>query len=154
MVNKVILIGNVGADPDVRYLEGGTAVANLRLATTERYKNKNGENIDQTEWHNIVLWRGLAEIVENMYTKECVCISKDASGPEAGTTRTATNVIRQKYGPIICKCYPINRKETTPEQFPGRSTRLPTRNLQLLQQLHWPRNDSDDLPFKTETCRL
>ena len=64
MVNKVILIGNVGADPEVRYLEGGVAVANLRLATTERYKNKNGENIDQTEWHNIVLWRGLAEIVE------------------------------------------------------------------------------------------
>ena len=49
MVNKVILIGNVGADPEVRYLEGGVAVANLRLATTERYKNKNGENIDQTE---------------------------------------------------------------------------------------------------------
>ncbi len=69
MVNKVILIGNVGADPDVRYLEGGTAVANLRLATTERYKNKNGENIDQTEWHNIVLWRGLAEIVEKYVHK-------------------------------------------------------------------------------------
>ena len=69
MVNKVILIGNVGADPEVRYLEGGTAVANLRLATTERYKNKNGENIDQTEWHNIVLWRGLAEIVEKYVHK-------------------------------------------------------------------------------------
>lgn len=69
MVNKVILIGNVGADPEVRYLEGGTAVANLRLATTERYRNKNGENIDQTEWHNIVLWRGLAEIVEKYVHK-------------------------------------------------------------------------------------
>lgn len=69
MVNKVILIGNVGADPDVRYLEGGTAVANLRLATTESYKNKNGERVDQTEWHNIVLWRGLAEIVEKYVHK-------------------------------------------------------------------------------------
>lgn len=69
MVNKVILIGNVGADPEVRYLEGGTAVANLRLATTERYRNKNGENVDQTEWHNIVLWRGLAEIVEKYVRK-------------------------------------------------------------------------------------
>lgn len=69
MVNKVILIGNVGADPDVRYLEGGTAVANLRLATTESYKNKNGEKVDQTEWHNIVLWRGLAEIVEKYVHK-------------------------------------------------------------------------------------
>ncbi len=69
MVNKVILIGNVGADPEVRYLDGGVAVANLRLATTERYKNKNGENIDQTEWHNVVLWRGLAEIVEKYVKK-------------------------------------------------------------------------------------
>jgi len=69
MVNKVILIGNVGADPDVKYLEGGVAVANLRLATTERYRNKNGENVDQTEWHNIVLWRGLAEIVEKYVRK-------------------------------------------------------------------------------------
>lgn len=69
MVNKVILIGNVGADPDVKYLEGGVAVANLRLATTERYRNKNGETVDQTEWHNIVLWRGLAEIVEKYVKK-------------------------------------------------------------------------------------
>ena len=87
MVNKVILIGNVGADPEVRYLEGGVAVANLRLATTERYKNKNGENIDQTEWHNIVLWRGLAEIVEKYVKKECVSISKDGFVPVPGTTR-------------------------------------------------------------------
>lgn len=69
MVNKVILIGNVGADPEVRYLDGGVAVANLRLATTESYKNKNGEKVDQTEWHNIVLWRNLAEIVEKYVKK-------------------------------------------------------------------------------------
>lgn len=69
MVNKVILIGNVGADPEVRYLDGGIAVANLRLATTERYKSKNGETVEQTEWHNIVLWRGLAEVVEKYVKK-------------------------------------------------------------------------------------
>lgn len=69
MVNKVILIGNVGADPEIRYLDGGTAVANLRLATTESYKNKNGERVDQTEWHNIVLWRGLAEVTEKYVKK-------------------------------------------------------------------------------------
>lgn len=69
MINKVILIGNVGADPEVRYLEGGVAVANLRLATSESYKNKNGDRVDQTEWHNIVLWRGLAEITEKYVKK-------------------------------------------------------------------------------------
>ena len=68
MVNKVILVGNVGADPEVKYLEGGVAVANLRLATTERYK-RNGETVEQTEWHSIVIWRGLAEVVEKYVTK-------------------------------------------------------------------------------------
>ena len=69
MVNKVILIGNVGAEPEVKTLESGIAVANLRLATTESYKNKNGERVDQTEWHSIVLWKGLAEIVEKYVHK-------------------------------------------------------------------------------------
>ena len=69
MVNKVILIGNVGSEPEVKTLESGIAVANLRLATTESYKNKNGERVDQTEWHSIVLWKGLAEIVEKYVHK-------------------------------------------------------------------------------------
>lgn len=69
MVNKVILIGNVGADPDIKYLEGGVAVARFSLATTESYKNKNGDRVDQTEWHNIVLWRNLAEIAEKYVKK-------------------------------------------------------------------------------------
>lgn len=69
MVNKVILIGNVGADPDVRYLEGGVAVANFRLATSEVYNNRNGEQVRQTEWHNIVLWRNLAQIAEKYVKK-------------------------------------------------------------------------------------
>ncbi len=69
MVNKVILVGNVGMDPEVRYLEGGTAVATMRLATSETYKNKNGERITQTEWHSVVLWRGLADIAEKYVKK-------------------------------------------------------------------------------------
>ena len=61
-VNKVILIGNLGRDPEVQTLEGGIAVAKFPLATTESYKDRNGERHDQTEWHNIVAWRQLAEI--------------------------------------------------------------------------------------------
>jgi single-strand DNA-binding protein len=68
-VNKVILIGHVGKDPEVRYLDGGVAVARFSLATTESYKNKEGQKVDQTEWHNIVLWRGLAEIAEKFIRK-------------------------------------------------------------------------------------
>jgi len=68
-VNKVILIGNLGKNPEVRYLDNGVAVANFSLATTENYKNKAGERVSQTEWHNIVLWRGLAEVAEKYLKK-------------------------------------------------------------------------------------
>tara|TARA_B100000902_G_scaffold137256_1_gene135484 strand:- start:22340 stop:22762 length:423 start_codon:yes stop_codon:yes gene_type:complete len=68
-VNKVILIGNLGKDPEVKYLDSGVAVANFSLATTENYRNKEGEKVSQTEWHNIVLWRGLAEIAEKWLKK-------------------------------------------------------------------------------------
>ena|SRR2546423_15543808 len=68
-VNKVILIGHVGKDPEVKYLEGGTAVARFSLATTEVYKNKEGNKVETTEWHNIVLWRGLAEVAEKYVRK-------------------------------------------------------------------------------------
>ena len=68
-VNKVILIGNLGKDPEVKYLDNGVAVANLSLATSENYKNKEGEKVTQTEWHEIVLWRGLAEVAEKYLKK-------------------------------------------------------------------------------------
>ena len=69
-VNKVILIGNLGKDPEVRHLENGAAVANFSIATSENYKDrKTGEKVSQTEWHNIVAWRGLAEIAEKYLEK-------------------------------------------------------------------------------------
>lgn len=60
-VNKVILVGNLGKDPEIRYLPSGEAVAGVTLATSNKYKNRNGEMVDETEWHNITFWR-LAEI--------------------------------------------------------------------------------------------
>lgn len=70
-VNKVILIGNVGKDPEIRFFDNGSAVANFPLATTERgYTAANGTQIpDKTEWHNIVCWRGLAKVVEQYIKK-------------------------------------------------------------------------------------
>ena len=70
-VNKVILIGNVGADPEVRYLDRGVAIANFNLATTERgYTMQNGTQVpDKTEWHAVVLWRNLAEWAEKYVRK-------------------------------------------------------------------------------------
>ena len=68
-VNKVILVGNLGKDPEIRHLENGTAVANFTIATSESYKDKGGNRVDQTEWHNIVVWRKLAEIEESYLKK-------------------------------------------------------------------------------------
>ncbi len=69
MINKVILVGNVGKDPEVRHLESGVAVAQLPLATSETYKDKSGNKTTQTEWHNLVFWRGLADVVEKYVKK-------------------------------------------------------------------------------------
>lgn len=68
-VNKVILVGNVGRDPEVKYLEQDVPVAKFTLATSESYRAKNGERVETTEWHNIVLWRGLAKVAEQYVKK-------------------------------------------------------------------------------------
>lgn len=67
-INKVILVGHLGKDPEVRHLEGGVSVASFPLATSETY-NKDGRKIEQTEWHNIVMWRGLADVASKYLQK-------------------------------------------------------------------------------------
>jgi single-strand DNA-binding protein len=68
-INKVILVGNVGKDPVIRYFDKGVAKATFPLATSETYTNQQGETITSTEWHNIVLWRALAEVAEKTIKK-------------------------------------------------------------------------------------
>ena len=69
MINKVILLGNVGADPEVRALEGGKKVARIRVATTERYTDQQGNKQELTEWHSVTLWGGLADVADNYLHK-------------------------------------------------------------------------------------
>lgn len=69
MINKVILLGNVGADPEVRALDGGKKVARIRVATTERYTDQQGNKQEQTEWHSVTLWGGLADVVDKYVHK-------------------------------------------------------------------------------------
>jgi single-strand DNA-binding protein len=100
-LNKVILIGRVGADPEVRYMPSGNAVANIRLATNEVYKDKtSGQNQEQTEWHRIVLFGKLAEIVGQyvqkgklIYVEGRIRTSKwqDQSGQDRYTTEIVAN---------------------------------------------------------------
>lgn len=68
-LNKVILIGNLGKDPEIQFLEGNIPVAKFPLATSETYKDKSGNIMSHTEWHNVVLWRGLAEMAQKYLHK-------------------------------------------------------------------------------------
>jgi single-strand DNA-binding protein len=97
MVNKVILIGNVGKDPEIRNLDNGNTVANFSLATSETYKDKNGEKQTDTEWHNVTIWGKLAEVVSKYVTKgKKVYLEgkiKTRSYEKDGETKYVTDII-------------------------------------------------------------
>lgn len=97
-INKVILVGRLGRDPDIRNLENGVMVANFSLATSESYRDRNtGERKDSTEWHNVVLWRGLAETAQKYLRKgDMVYIEgklRTRSWEKDGVTRYSTEVV-------------------------------------------------------------
>jgi single-strand DNA-binding protein len=91
-VNKVFLIGNLGKDPEYRHMEGGVMVAKFPLATTEYFKNKEGQRQDQTEWHNVVLWRGLAEAAEKFFIEGKI---RTRSWEKDGIKRYQTEIIAE-----------------------------------------------------------
>ncbi|HHB79588.1 MAG TPA: single-stranded DNA-binding protein [Saprospiraceae bacterium] len=103
MINKVILVGNLGKDPEVRHLESGAAVAKFPLATNESYKDKNGEWQNMTEWHNIVVWRYLAEKAERSLKKGSLVYIEgklttrkwqDADGKDHYTTEVVGRILQ------------------------------------------------------------
>ena len=137
MVNKVILIGNVGADPDVKYLEGGVAVARFSLATSEVYNNKNGERVTQTEWHNIVLWRNLAQIAEKYVHKGMMLsiegrIRTRSWDDQNGVKRYTTEIYGDNFQMLSRKQDNVAKPQDTP------MTQIPDLG---------GNDDSDDLPF-------
>jgi single-strand DNA-binding protein len=101
-VNKVILVGNVGKDPEVRYLENGTPVCKFSLATSESYTNKNGEKVTNTEWHNIVMWRNLAELAQKWVKKGSTLyiegkISSRTWDDKEGNKHYATDIVADTF---------------------------------------------------------
>ena len=91
MLNKVILIGNLGRDPEVRYLPSGDAVANFSIATSENWKDRNGQRQERTEWHNISMFGRLAEIAGQYLKKAARYISKAASKAANTPAKTASS---------------------------------------------------------------
>lgn len=97
-LNKVILIGNLGKDPELKKLESGNAVCNFSIATSETYKNKAGEKVTETQWHNIVLWGKLAEIAAQYLKKGSQCciigkITQRSWDDKDGVKRYMTEII-------------------------------------------------------------
>ena len=141
-VNKVILVGNLGKDPEVRHLESGVAVANFPIATSETYKDKSGNRQEQTEWHNIVLWRGLAEIAEKYLRKgsqiyvEGKLRSRSWEDKE-GNTRYITEVVGDNLTMLG------SRNDNSPAHQDNSSS-AKTAEPEMSQQEN---DDADDLPF-------
>ena len=104
-VNKVILLGNLGKDPEIRYLEGNLVKVKFNLATSEYYKDKNGNKIEQTEWHHIVMWGALAESAEKLLKKGMKIylegkIQSREWNDKQGVKKTITEIIVDSYQPI------------------------------------------------------
>ena len=136
-VNKVILVGNLGKDPEVRHLENGTAVANFPIATSESYKDKEGNRIDQTEWHNVVVWRKLAEIAES-YLKKGSQVYLEGKlrtrswEDQQGNKKYTTEVVADTFTML-------GKKEDTQNSF-GPSNNSQTSKQDKIEE-------EDDLPF-------
>ncbi len=146
-VNKVILIGNLGKDPEVRYLESGVAVCNFPIATSESYKDRNtGERVSQTEWHNVVLWRGLAEVAEK-YLKKGAKVYVEGKlrtrswQDQDGNTRYTTEVV----GDNMTMLGRVGEGEGMQNQAPA-PTKEPAQKKNETE-FSSPEEELDDLPF-------
>ena len=103
-VNKVILIGNLGSDPEVRFTPSGVQVANFSLATSESWTDKAGERQERAEWHRIVLWRRLAEVAGQYLKRAVRSISRANCKLALGKIKTARSAIPPKSSPIPWRC--------------------------------------------------
>ncbi len=122
-VNKAILIGNLGKDPEIRVLADGVKVANFPMATSESYKDKSGNRVEQTEWHNIVLWRGLAEVAEK-YLKKGTQIFiegrlRTRSWGEEGSKRYTTEIVGENFTILSKKQYDDNQSSQSNQATTG-----------------------------------
>ncbi len=144
MINKVTLIGNLGGDPEIRHLENGTAVGRFSLATNESYKDKDGNWQTLTEWHNIVVWRELAERAEKQLKKgspvyvEGKITYRKYTGQD-GVERTAADIVANLFRSLERKEGSADNRFPTSEP-PGRTAApMPTAEATPVE--------GDDLPF-------
>ena len=143
-LNKVILIGNLGKDPETRTLESGAVICRFSIATTETYKDrKNGERTSHTEWHNITLWRGLAEVADKYLHKgDKVLIegrirTRSWEDKESGQTRYSTEILANQM-----QMMGSNKKT---EESNNNTTLSENTSNDIVQES--PSNEEENLPF-------
>ncbi len=145
-VNKVILVGHLGKDPEVRTFEGGVKKANFTMATSEYRKDKEGNRVEFTEWHNIVCWRNLAENAEKYLVKgKMIYVEgklRTRSWEDNGTKRYITEVEASTFTILSSK------SDETEQKVPNMTTTAPVTvpaSPQPLEESFPP--ETDDLPF-------
>lgn len=145
-VNKVILIGNLGKDPEVRHLENGAVVASFPLATSEVYTDRNtGEKREVTDWHDVVVWRGLAEIVEKYVRKGYKVyvegkLKKRTWQDKEGVTRYTTEVLAEELT-ILSRPENVQSIQSSHSYSTEGTPKAPSRVDEILQK------DDSGLPF-------
>ncbi|MFD0766371.1 single-stranded DNA-binding protein [Mucilaginibacter lutimaris] len=137
-INKVILVGHLGKDPEVRHLEGGVAVASFPLATSETF-NKDGRKVEQTEWHNIVMWRGLADVAAKFLQKGKLVyiegkLRTRSFEDKEGIKKYTTEVVAENFTML-------GRKTDFENDAPAKPA------LKTSDTDGYRNNDADDLPF-------
>jgi single-strand DNA-binding protein len=162
-INKVILVGNVGKDPVIRYFDKGVAKVNFPLATSETYTNQQGETVTTTEWHNIVLWRALAEVAEKTVKKGSQVyivgkiktrsyVDKDGVNKYITEILADTFLLLDKKGP-----YPKSEEKDTHEMIKEPAPGYPSEGysgkendvsgISSINKEEASPQDEDDLPF-------
>lgn len=145
-VNKVILIGNLGKDPEVRHLENGATVANFPIATSETYTDRNtGQRVENTDWHDIVVWRGLAEVVEKYVKKGTKVyvegkLKKRSWQDKEGNTRYTTEVVADELTILSSRNDQAQQGQQAPYSSQG-TPQAPSKVDDIINK------DQDDLPF-------
>lgn len=151
MINKVILVGNVGGDPEVRTLESGSKVAKFSVATNENYQDKSGEWQQITEWHNVVAWRGLAERAEKQIKKGSQVYVEGKLNTrkwqdQNGNDRYSTDVVAR-----ILRSLDKRESSGTSSNFPGVADEFPNSKVSApAAEMTKPKAqvmEEDDLPF-------
>ncbi|WP_343564904.1 single-stranded DNA-binding protein [Sphingobacterium sp.] len=147
-VNKVILVGHLGKDPEIRYLEGNVSVASFPLATSETY-NKDGKRVEQTEWHNIVMWRGLADVAVKYLTKGKLVyiegrLRTRTYEDKEGIRRYATEVVAETFTLLGRK----SDFEPTGSTNAGNATNTPAQKAEDKEiEVDFTENDQEDNPL-------